>query len=211
MKEMLLNRARQVWRKANQPDYSGDTSARMFDGDERLFASLIGQVSVYGEYGVGLSTIYAYGYPELSIIAVDSSNEWILSLERAGMNLDEDRVNVLHVDLGPLGEWGRPISYEKCENFASYTDSIWQHGLMPELILIDGRFRVSCFMRSVLNAKPGSKVIFDDYVERPTYHVVERILPPTFVTERQALFVVPESLDRTLAEEMFNAFLMVMD
>ena len=45
------------------------------------------------------------------------------------------------------------------------------------MVLIDGRFRVACFLFSLLNAKKDSIIIFDDYMNRSEYHVVEEVLP----------------------------------
>ena len=42
-------------------------------------------------------------------------------------------------------------------------------------MLVDGRFRVACVLESLLSLSPLSetKILLDDYVDRPEYAVVE--------------------------------------
>ena len=51
-------------------------------------------------------------------------------------------------------------------------------GLAPDLVLVDGRFRAACFLASLLFARPGAVILFDDYVDRPFYHTVEAFGTP---------------------------------
>ena len=77
--------------------------------------------------------------------------------------------------------------------------------------MIDGRFRVACFLNSLLNADPNTIILFDDYINRPHYHIVEEFLKPTQSCGRQACFVVPKTLNKDKIKEMYNQFLIVMD
>ena len=106
------------------------------------------------------------------------------------------------IDCGELEEWGRPKTYEKRENFQNYINAIWQYpSFKPDLILIDGRFRVACFLTSLLNSNPGTKIIFDDYFDRAQYHIVEEFIQPIGKCGRQALFIVPMEEFETLSIE----------
>ena len=40
-------------------------------------------------------------------------------------------------------------------------------------------------------SKQGTKIIFDDYKNRPHYHIVENFIKPKKIYFDQALFVVP--------------------
>ena len=124
-----------------------------------------------------------------------------------------DRANVTlqHVDLGAVGKWGKPVSYDHMENFDCFFNAIWEHSDLPDVVLIDGRFRVACWLTSYLRAAPGTTILFDDYYPRPTYHVVERIDAPRERCGRQAKFVVPESFDRDSCHSMLHAFTNVME
>jgi hypothetical protein len=62
------------------------------------------------------------------------------------------------------------------------------HNLVPDTVLIDGRFRVASFLFSLLSARIGTTILFDDYVDRPVYFVVEQSCPLTSLCERMGLF-----------------------
>jgi protein O-GlcNAc transferase len=56
------------------------------------------------------------------------------------------------------------------------------------VILIDGRFRIACFVTAYLRATQPMIVLFDDYLDRPHYHVVERLVKPSEFVGRMARF-----------------------
>ena len=61
-----------------------------------------------------------------------------------------------------------------------YARAPWRYfrtiGQQPDLILVDGRFRVACVLESLLSLSPLSEtqILLDDYVGRPEYGVVEQ-------------------------------------
>ena len=79
------------------------------------------------------------------------------------------------------------------------------------MIIIDGRFRVVCFLYSLINAKINSIIIFDDYNNRSYYHIIEEVVPIYKICGRQAVFRVPNNINRSLAENILNKFLYVFD
>ena len=91
---------------------------------------------------------------------------------------------------------------------------IWQEDVSPDVVLIDGRFRVCCFLTSLLNAKESATLIFDDYYKnRQHYHFIERFIKPDQRCGRQAFFTVPnkEKLDSALISLAIDKFRFVMD
>lgn len=181
----------------------------LFDGYDKLFKKHIKDIKVYGEYGVGNSTTWVYQNTNAKILSVDTSKEWI-NIVQSKMN-ELDRIQIDWIDLGVVGDWGTPISYKKREFIINYLESIWMKNNKPELILIDGRFRVACFLYSLLKAFPGSKIIFDDYRNRPHYQVVEEFIKPTELYGNQALFIVTENLSINKIEKSISKFLYVLD
>ena len=161
----------------------------LFDGDSQLFVDSIINAKVYGEYGCGESTIYVVNNYNCEVMSVDSSKEWKNNVLKKCK--DKSKLKLHYSDIGTIGAWGYPINYNKSENFSDYTDWLWQQDAQPDVVLIDGRFRVCCFLTSLLNAKPGTKIIFDDY-QREEYHFVERFIQPVNVNKRQALFIIKE-------------------
>jgi hypothetical protein len=167
----------------------------------QLWAEIAGYTNCYLEYGAGKSTIFIAKYlAPKKIVAIDSSLPWlnkILStLVEEGKSAS---TSLLHADVGEVGDWGVPKSDSHFRTHYLYFSLPWQfcrqQGLNPTCILIDGRFRVACFLFSLLAADVGTRILFDDYTDRPEYHVVSQFLKPIRVAGRMALFEVTEARD----------------
>ncbi len=159
---------------------------------------LIQSVKVYGEYGCGKSTTFVLNNTNAIVLSVDSSKVWVDRI--MAISFDNSRLDLLWVDLGEIGAWGTPIYYKMRKNINDYIKSIWNRNEQPELVLIDGRFRVACFLYSLLHAKPGCILVFDDYIDRPKYHLIEEFVPIESFCGRQAIFKVPRDLHKSLIE-----------
>ena len=166
----------------------------LFDGDDFLFKKLIEGTKIYGEYGCGLSSEWVLRNTSSKVMSVDSSKEWVEKVKNENKKY-LSRLIIKHADLGEIGGWGRPLGYSKSCNFSDYTDFIWKQSEKPSLVLVDGRFRVCCFLTSLKFAYPGTKIIFDDYVNRPYYHLVEKYVSRISECGRQCLFIVPQKSD----------------
>tara|TARA_Y200000002_G_scaffold382817_1_gene401472 strand:+ start:4633 stop:5271 length:639 start_codon:yes stop_codon:yes gene_type:complete len=184
----------------------------LFDGDDLLFKKSIEDIRIYGEYGCGESSTWMLKNTSSLVISVDTSKEWVEKVKTKNKNY-QSRLIINHVDLGKVGNWGRPLRYDKSSNFSDYTDYIWKQTEKPNLVLVDGRFRVCCFLTSLKFAKPGTKIIFDDYVNRPHYHFVEKYISRSNECGRQCLFVVPSKskIDMDSLNKDIEAFRFVMD
>ena len=184
----------------------------LFDGNDFLFKKSIEGIKIYGEYGCGRSSKWVLSNTSSKVISVDSSKEWVKKVKKENKNY-HSRLIINHVDLGKVGSWGRPISYEKSYKFSDYTDFIWKQPEKPKLVLIDGRFRVCCFLTSLKFADPGTKIIFDDYVNRSYYHFIEKYVSRINECGRQCLFIVPSKsqIDIDKLNKDIDAFRFVMD
>ena len=159
------------------------SSELLFDGDDALFKEILRTCQVYAEYGCGASTLWVGKNTKCSIYSVDTSSDWI---ERVLLNgKRSDNIHLHHTQVGDIGNWGRPLSYDFCDNFFDYANWFWNMGISPDAVLIDGRFRVCCFLTSLLRAKEGTSIIFDDYTNRRHYKYVERFLKPVATCGRQ--------------------------
>ena len=88
---------------------------------------------------------------------------------------------------------------------------MWLKEISPDLVLIDGRFRVFCFLTTVKLAPVGTKILFDDYINRPLYHVVEEFCEKIETCGRQALFEVSQSAKKKVTDETLTTFQNVID
>ena len=166
----------------------------LFDGDDVAFKELVSKSALYVEYGCGQSTIWASQNSSARIISVDTSQEWVQRMKSRQSTTNP--AEIYWVDCGPVRDWGTPYDYRYRHQFADYiafpysiiTDS-------PDVVLVDGRFRVACFLTSLIHCAPGTPIIFDDYACRPEYHIVEAFCPAPLYSGRQAIFNTPEALD----------------
>ena len=180
----------------------------LFDGDDYLFKQYLINCNIYFEYGVGASTRWVLENTKTKIISVDTDEKWINTIDVSDKG---SRVKLNWINLGDLGNWGRPKSYVYRDRFIDYISNVWSFNEKADVTLIDGRFRVACFLYSLINAKINSLIIFDDYNNRPYYHIVEEIVPIYKICGRQALFKVPKFFNKKSAQKLLDNFTYVFD
>ncbi|MGD0721558.1 MAG: hypothetical protein ABR970_11010, partial [Roseiarcus sp.] len=148
---------------------------RMNDGEQALFAKHLGKARSFVEFGCGGSTVFAASHVNGPVISLDSSKEWIDQVAAAcAKQVGRPQPKLFVVDIGPIGEWGRPVDDRFRERWPLYALTMWQAKAAADadLFLIDGRFRVSCFMETLLRCRPEAVVLIHDFPERKSYHVV---------------------------------------
>jgi len=173
----------------------------------RRLTELLARSRSYLEYGTGGSTVLAARCGVRRLVAVENDLSWLLALRHRVERVGGDTEQVWrHEDLGPSGDWGAPLDESGWRRYQSYALGVWRDGWpdgdSPDLVLVDGRFRVACTVASLIHAAPGTPVLFDDYPDRPQYHHIERLLAPVAVHGRLAEFVVPDDLDRDAAWDL---------
>jgi len=146
------------------------------------------------EYGSGGSTLLAASQPHSLVMSVESDRAWAENLQRV-LDRDFPKADVrLHwTDIGPTGKWGRPTSQRAWQRFHLYPISVWDMPWFrhPDLILIDGRFRVGCLLTALFRIERPVTVLFDDYVNRPHYRrAVETFVRPVQTIGRMARFEI---------------------
>lgn len=162
----------------------------------------LGTSSCFLEYGSGGSTRLAARLRVPRIYSVESDLAFAEAVREAvradGWALAH---TMLAVDIGAKpNNWGRPASTDKCRRWPRYVLGIWEkidsEGHSPDLILVDGRFRVAAALSSISRARVGARVLFDDFANRQQrYGGIRSILQPERFVGRMAVFVVPEALD----------------
>ena len=143
------------------------------------------------EYGSGGSTFVAAGTPGKRVTSVESDPVWANRMREIAAAHDlPSPPAVVYVDIGPVGAWARALDHRHLDAFIGYAQSVWdspgfEH---PDVVLVDGRFRAACFMTAYLNAERPITLLFDDYLKRTEYHVIERLGKPARMVGRMAVF-----------------------
>ena len=174
------------------------------------FIDLLRRSEFYLEYGSGGSTLLAARIQK-RFISVDTDPWFLRSVRRAIGTLAADQ-KLIHADIGLTGPWGKPmrdtgLSASRLAKWRSYAATPWQdiaNDDAPDLVLVDGRFRVSTTLLCCqkLYKNPEARILVDDYAERPEYSVIERHADLIDMVGRMAIFRPRASPDASLQEAL---------
>ncbi|MGJ4952585.1 hypothetical protein [Bradyrhizobium sp. HKCCYLS20291] len=139
----------------------------------------------YFEFGLGGSTLMAVRHGFDSIVAVDSDPSWVAAVKTHPEFSDaikEGRAAILHGNIGPTREWGNPQDESNLKLWPNYIAAGWREWAkrksLPDIVFIDGRYRVSCAFSVVVafgreRHGDGPMVLMHDFLdERPAYRDV---------------------------------------
>ena len=148
---------------------------RMAPEEISLLDAFISCSARYLEFGSGGTTCLAASKIRDWVISVDSSQDW---LDRVASSCAEHETykqpTLIDVDIGRTKAWGYPDDQTTKPRWATYHEAVWQRderAATADLFLIDGRFRVACFLQVVSRAAPGALIAIHDF-QRPEYQVV---------------------------------------
>jgi len=145
---------------------------RMSAPETALFKQHLKGAKSLLEFGCGGSTVLAAELGVRRITSVDSDPAWLEQVSR------HPKVRAIqfkgrYADIGPIGLWGKPRRKAQAHRWPAYSMAVWEElDASPDVVLVDGRFRVACCLQALLHTKPGAKILFHDFWDRPQYHAV---------------------------------------
>ena len=157
----------------------------MSDPEIALFSRALGGCQRYLEFGAGGSTCYALSAGVERIVSVESDIGWVEALRQMPAIAEASRANRLHLlhgDIGPVRKWGFPRDDSAKAQWRQYPEApwpVWQRlGASPQLVLVDGRFRVACALRAALwflehDGRAGVRLLCHDFSpKRSSYQTI---------------------------------------
>ena len=196
---------------------------RLDDASSIYFRERLAHTRNYLEYGSGGSTVLANRAVQI-LVSVDSDAHFLAAVRdklAADDTVREPResrgavTRLIHVNIGPTVDWGVPAlkrpTPRRVRLWQAYPTAPWCYfrsiEQQPDLILVDGRFRVACVLESLLNLSPlsNAQVLVDDYITRPHYHVVERFADLEMVG-RMAVLRPKRLWDRSEARRVLHDY-----
>ena len=146
-----------------------------------FFKTQIKKSEVILEYGSGGSTLFANKLGK-EVYSVESDYYFYRKIESL-LKTKNNKTQIFFSNIGITGSYGIPIfkyPYKfRLQRWKNYVQKPWlnlKNNKLPDLVFIDGRFRVACFLYSIIKLKsyPKAKIIIDDFASRPEYHVVKQ-------------------------------------
>jgi hypothetical protein len=167
-------------------------AAPHFDNETTAwFSERITRAKSYLEFGSGGSTVLAAKL-KVPTVSVESDRFYAKAVSKAlppGTS-----VTFVTPPLGLTKEWGHPLfrASEKGHRYV-FAPFALVNGTFPDLILVDGRYRIACALATAREANrrgATAELLLDDYDDRPHYHVLERFLGCPQRVGRSAVFSI---------------------
>ena len=161
------------------------------------FEKYLSQASNYLEYGCGGSTILASKFENIKKIkSIESVLEWALKIQ------EETITEMEYINLGHTGQGGTPVDLSIKHLWPNYSK---HYSPEFDLVLIDGRFRVACFLDILLKGGCPT-VLFHDFLNRPEYHIVLEF--STIIDSVNTLVVlkINDNIDKQKVQELYEKY-----
>jgi hypothetical protein len=155
------------------------------------------------EFGSGGSTILLSKSAN-RVVSIESDKFFSVFIKRQLHKYKISNVHILWVNIGPTVRYGFPKPRKKNQNsfrYVEYTEKPFAYckelAIEPELIFIDGRFRVWCAIQSVRKINWSFTIVFDDFFLREQYFVVKEFLGEPFARIENAAVFKIEDIEKT--------------
>lgn len=158
-----------------------------------LLESFMRQSRSYFEFGMGGSTCLAARTVQSRISAIDSDTQWVENV-REEIGTSDKEIILERIDIGRTGDWGTPIGRESQDKFPAYSKAVLEQPTDVDLCLVDGRFRVSCFLTALHHLRPDAVLAIHDYV-RPEYFEIETFARPIAGADNLRMFLRRPDVD----------------
>lgn len=143
--------------------------------DKLMFYKFLDKATVYFEFGSGGSTYQANIRNNITkIYTVESDREWLNKLEKqVYSNKVKFLYNEMNTEPKTFGHPGKDATYTQMINYSNNMRNLPEDEQQKiDLVLVDGRFRVACCLKCFAIIKPDCLIAFDDFLNRPQYHIV---------------------------------------
>jgi hypothetical protein len=170
----------------------------MSDAERDLLTAFLRRTRTYLEFGTGGSTVLAAQFVQSRITSVDSSVEWLDKVRAACADAGcKAELDLVFVDIGPTRDWGYPSDPATAPRWPTYHEAIWDRpgAREADFCLVDGRFRVACFLQALLHCRPGTPIAIHDFDSRPGYHIVRELAREVAMAQDLSVFLPRPDID----------------
>ena len=179
------------------------------ENDRKMFYKYLDNTNVYFEYGSGGSTYQASIRKNIkTIYSVESDIVWQKKLKEIITNPNIHYI-FNEMDTKP-NNWGSPGKNATNIQKINYSNQITKLSKEEQdsinLVFIDGRFRVACCLKCYDIINDNCLIIFDDFLDRPTYHVVLEYFDIIEKTEDNRMVVLKKKKNVNIPKELLEKY-----
>lgn len=177
--------------------------------DKKLFYKYLDNTNVYFEYGSGGSTYQASIRKNIkNIYSVESDITWQKSLKKI---IKTSNINYIYNEMETQpNKWGNPGKSATNIQKINYSDHIKKLSKEEQdnidLVLIDGRFRVACCLKCYDIIKDNCHIAFDDFLNRPIYHIVLEYFDIIEKTENKRMVILKKKKNVNIPKELIEKY-----
>lgn len=167
-----------------------------------FFLGKLKRSKFYFEYGSGSSTLAANDFNK-KFISIELDKKYYFEIKK---RIKNDQVKFFNI--GPVGEFSYPILKLK-KKIVSYINSIntyLNNKDYPDLILVDGRFRIACCLNILRHVQKKSLkvlILLDDYEKRESYKILNKF----FKIRRIGRMAILSALKKKVSDKIYNEYL----
>ncbi len=195
----------------------------MKNDEIKLFQKYLLTSQRFLEFGSGGSTLYAIEQGVPQIMSLETDKSWLDKLQKDPQIQEKIKKSELElvfqdlfVDWWKYVSWAPeslPIPEELVEKWKNYSNLLLKKKFNPDLVLIDGRFRVASLLKLYHTLSEKCIILFHDYSIRPQYHIVEDFFTPLELVNTLQVFRKKsiEEVDLSKLPDLILSYELVID
>jgi len=177
--------------------------------DKIIFYKYLDNTNIYFEYGSGGSTYQASIRKNIkTIYSVESDLTWQKKLKQTIKN---PNINYIYneMDTKP-NTWGRSGKNATNIQKINYSNQITKLSKEEQdsidFVLIDGRFRVACCLKCYDIIKDNCLIAFDDFLNRPLYHIVLKYFDIIEKTQDNRMVILKKKKNVNIPKKLIEEY-----
>lgn len=182
--------------------------------DKKMFYKYLKNINVYFEFGSGGSTYKASILNNIKkIYSVESDIQWYQKLKKLITN--NNFIYIFNeMDTQPKS-WGNPGKNATNIQKKNYSNQITklskEEQRSIDLVLIDGRFRVACCLKCYDVIKDNCLIAFDDFLNRPHYHIVLKYFDIVEKTKDNRMVILKKKKNVIIPKKLKEKYELIQD
>ena len=184
----------------------------MHEEERLLFCKYAEKAKIYLEFGSGGSTIWTLLNVAARVYSIESERDWLVEMRKHAVIRDAEsagQLRLYHIDIGKTRGWGYPNGDKNKELFPLYSSDIFndEKACYADTVLIDGRFRVACALKCILNLRDRNAVIMvHDFWDREYYHIILKYVNVIDRAGTLGVFGIKDGVDAALVEKDYELY-----